>query len=143
MEKVLAKSTLISNSANAVGSYILADYLLYYPFIDEGSTDEQILDNTEILTRYKNGAGVQIMAVSVAPRNGNARFQVKYTNQDGVSGRLSGICISTANAANGTLINTGQLDTTTGNRTSPFIPLQGTDTGVRKIESVTMLDPDI
>lgn len=48
----------------------LMDYLMYYPLIDEGTTDEQFMINTTPLTRYTDGAGVQIMAVSVAGRTG-------------------------------------------------------------------------
>lgn len=44
----------------------LCDYLMYYPLIDEGTTDEQFMINSENLPRYETGAGVQVMAVSVA-----------------------------------------------------------------------------
>lgn len=139
----LAKSTLISSSANAIWPYILADYLLYYPFIDEGTTDEQFFDNTNTITRYTNWSGVQMMAVSVAGRTGNARFQVSYTNQDGVSGRITPIHISTTAPANGSILTSQTTGTTTGNRTSPFMTLQEWDTGVRKIDSITMIDVDV
>jgi len=35
-------------------TFVLCDYLLYYPFIDTGTNDEQILDNTLTLPRYTN-----------------------------------------------------------------------------------------
>lgn len=139
----LAKSTLIASSANAIWPYILADYLLYYPFIDEGTTDEQFFDNTNTITRYTDGKGVQMMAVSVAGRTGNARFRVKYTNQDGVEGRITPIHISTIATANGSILTSQTTGATTGNRTSPFLTLQQWDTGVRKIESITMIDVDV
>ena len=44
----------------------LMDYLMYYPLIDEGTTDEQFMINTATLPRYETGDGVQMMAVSVA-----------------------------------------------------------------------------
>lgn len=139
----LAKSTFIASSANAIWPYILADYLLYYPFIDEGTNDEQFFDNTNTITRYTNWAWVQMMAVSVAWRTWNARFFVTYTNQDWVSWRITPIHISTTAQANGTILTSQTTGTTTGNRTSPFLTLQEWDTGVRKIDSITMIDVDV
>ena len=142
-KEYLSKSTLISSSANAIWPFILADYLLYYPFIGEGTTEEQLLDNTNTLTRYTDGAWVQIMAVSVAGRTGWARFTVKYTNQDWVEGRVTTTHITNSAPANGSIVTTQTTGITTGNRTSPFMTLQEWDTGVRKIESITMLDADV
>lgn len=141
--KYLAKSTLIATSANAVWPFILADYLYYYPFVDEWSTDEQPVDNSNPMTRYTDWAGVQIMAVSVAWRTWGARFTVKYTNQDWVEWRITPIHITNNAAANGSIITTQTTGTTTGNRTSPFLTLQWNDTWVRKIESITMLNADV
>lgn len=118
----------------------LLDYLMYYPFIDEGTTDQQDLDNTNVLTRYTDGDGVQVMAVSQGSRTGGQSFFITYTNQDGVSGRTSQTVIETTAAANGTLVTSARA--TAGN-VSPFIPLQEGDTGVRSIESVTMLGLDV
>lgn len=142
-KEFLTKSTLIASSAKAIWPYILADYLLYYPFIDEGTNEEQIFDNTAALTRYTDGAGVQIIAVSVAGRTGGARFIVKYTNQDGIEGRVTPIHITNSAPANGSLITTQTTGSSLGNRTSPFLTLQEWDTGVRKIESITMIDVDV
>jgi len=141
--KYLAKSMIMATSANAVWPFILADYLYYYPFVDEGSTDEQLVDNSNPMTRYTDGAWVQIMSVSVAWRTGDARFQVKYTNQAWVTWRVTPIHITNSAAANGSIISSQQTGTTTWNRTSPFLTLQWNDTGVRKIESVTMLNADV
>ena len=121
---------------------ILCDYLLYYPFVDEGSTDPQPCDNTQTITRYTSGAGVQMMAVSLASRTGGASFQVTYTNSDGVAGRVSQTVTQNSAAANGTLV-TSRNASTNPTSTGPFIGLQDTDTGVRLIESVQMLSPDV
>jgi hypothetical protein len=115
---------------------ILCDYLLFYPFIDEGSTDPQPLVNNIALPRYPDGEGVQIMAVSVAGRTGGRTFQVTYTNSDGVSDRLSQVVIQNTAPANGTIVSSGAAGTRS---MGPFIGLQGNDTGVRSIESVQMI----
>jgi cyclophilin family peptidyl-prolyl cis-trans isomerase len=119
---------------------ILMDYLLYYPSIDDGITDPQVMDNTVTLPRYADGKGVQMMAITVAARTGGAQFFVTYTNQDGVTGRTSGTVTQNTSTAIGTVTTSG---TATGNGANPFIPLQLGDSGVRKIESVTMLSPDV
>ncbi len=119
----------------------LLDYLLFYPFIDEGTTDDQALDNTVTLPRWTDGEGVQVMAVSVAGRTGGQTFRFTYTNQDGTSGRTSATVQQTTAAANGNLVTT---DRAVVNCAGPFIPLQAGDTGVRSIESVQMISgPDV
>jgi len=115
---------------------ILCDYLLFYPFIDEGTTDEQTLDNTVTLPRWTDGEGVQIMAVSVAGRTGGRTFNVTYTNSDGTSGRTTQTVIQNTAAANGNIVTSQQANNAAR---GPFIPLQAGDTGVRSIEAVTMI----
>ena len=115
---------------------ILCDYLLYYPFIDEGTTDAQPMTNSVSLPRYTTGAGVQIMAVSVAGRTGGQTFQVTYQNQSGVSGRVTSVVIQNTAAANGSIVSSA---TATNLSAGPFLPLQSGDTGVRQIESVQMI----
>lgn len=127
-------------SASATGlpmPWILCDYLLYYPFVDTGTTNEQLMDNTTALSRNTGGAGNQIMVVSVASSVGlQPTFRVNYTNSDGVSGRLSNICTLST-----TTINGGIMTNTVAAAISniPFVPLQSGDKGVRSIESVTFI----
>lgn len=113
----------------------LLDYLMFYPFVDMGTSDEQALDNTQVLTRYTNGDGVRIMAVLVAPHSlvGDSFF-VTYTNQDGTAGRVTPLhTMSTAISVNGTILTTQQ---TGAGRFGPFLALQEGDRGVRSIEAV-------
>ena len=141
--KYLRSTTALTVTATALPMpMLLCDYLLYYPFIDEGTTDEQVLNNnTAALSRYTDGAGVQVMAVSVASRIGGKSFYINYTNSNGVSGRISKTVIQNSTAtANGSIVTTdGAVAKTAG----PFIPLQEGDTGVRSIQSVTMLGSDV
>jgi len=139
--KFLRKTTLISTAATALPMpMILCDYLMYYPSIDEGTTDTQILTNGVSLPRYETGEGVQVIAVSVAARTGGKSFYFNYTNSDGVSGRTSGIITQNSTSVIGSLVNT---ERTLASSTSPFLPLQSGDKGVRYIESVTMLEIDV
>jgi hypothetical protein len=114
---------------------ILCDYLAYYPFFDDSITGELQTVTPVALPRSVDGAGVQMMAISVASRTGGATFYVQYTNQDGVPGRVSATVTQSAASANGTVISSG----TSG----PFIALQYGDTGVRSIDGVFMIGNDV
>ena len=139
--KFLRRTTLLATAATALPMpMILCDYLMYYPSIDEGTTDTQILTNGVSLPRYESGEGVQVIAVSVAARTGGQSFYFTYTNSDGVSGRTSGRITQNSVSVIGTLVNT---ERTLASSTSPFLPLQNGDSGVRYIESVTMLGVDV
>lgn len=135
--KHLKRITALTATATALPMpMLLCDYLLYYPFIDEGTTDPQALDNTTTLSRYTDGEGVRIMAISVAGRTGGQTFAVTYTNQDGVAGQVTQTVIQNTAAANGNVVTSQQANNAAR---GPFIPLAAGDTGVRSIESVQMV----
>lgn len=143
-KKVLRKMLMIGTVATPLPMNMkLLDYLLYYPFIDQSlDAEEQFFDNTQTLTRYTDGKGVQMMAVVVA---GHATgltqsFTVSYTNQDGVSGRISAPVTLNNQFVNGTIITTALA---TVGCAGPFIPLQSGDSGVRSVESLTMTGSDV
>ena len=119
---------------------ILCDYLLYYPSIDDAETMPQVMDNTITLPRYTDGEGVQVIAVTLAGRTGGQSFNFSYTNQDGVAGRTSATVFQNNSTAIGQL-STGSTSSNTTN--TAFIGLQAGDSGVRSIESVTMLGADV
>lgn len=134
--KYLRKVTAMAVTAAGVPQRLyLLDYLMFYPFVDMGTADEQPMDNTQTLTRYTDGEGVRIMAVLVAPHGlvGDTFF-VTYTNQDGTAGRVTPLHTMTTGASiNGTILTT---QTTGAGRFGPFMALQAGDTGVRSIEAV-------
>lgn len=119
--------------------FILCDYLLYYPSVDDGETAEQTMDNTLTLPRYTDGEGVQMMAVTISARTGGQSFTVNYTNSDGTSGRTTTAAIQNAVAAPGSITTASTATASGGN---PFLALQGSDRGVRSVQSVQMLGPD-
>jgi len=121
-------------------SLMLCDYLLYYPTVEDGTTDPQVMTNTLTLPRYTDGVGVQMMAVTISSRTGGQQFSVTYTNSDGVAGRVTPLVTQNAAAAPGTI--TTASTATNNSPATPFIPLQGDDKGVRLVESVTMAGAD-
>lgn len=135
-EKFLRSITTMANAATALPmNAILCDYLLYYPTIDDGTTSEQVMDNTVTLPRYTDGKGVQMVAITTGARTGGQTFTVKYTNQDGVTGRISQTVTQNTSSLVGTVTTS---NTTATNGANCFIPLQHGDSGVRAVESVTM-----
>lgn len=139
--KFLKEIMLLGTASTALPMpMILCDYLMYYPTIDESVTDVQNMNNTVSLPRYTDGAGVQIIAVSTATRIGGFGFTISYTNQNGVAGRTTSLVLENSAALVGSLVNTASA---TAGMSSPFIPLQGNDSGVRSIQSVTMNGSDV
>jgi hypothetical protein len=119
---------------------ILCDYIMYYPTIDDGTTDEQVMDNTVTLPRYSDGKGVQMIVVTTGARVGGQTFTIKYTNQDGVTGRVTPLLTQNTSTILGSLTNTNQA---VANGAGPFVPLAYGDSGVRAVESVTMNGVDV
>jgi hypothetical protein len=117
----------------------LMDYQGFYPFIDESITDEQFMDNSTRVLRVTRGC--RIMPVVVAGHIGGGTFFVRYTNDNGVSGRQTPQHVLTsAQLVNGTVITSaGAL----GNSRGPFMALQAGDSGVSSVDSVVFEVADI
>lgn len=125
IDKRLHKITIHDNSVNAT-FYSLLDYVMYAPFVDFDSTDEQFF-TTMPLPRY-DGKGLKVMLVIQGTGTGKANITMNYTNENGVSGRTSTTLINSA-------LNAGTL---ASNAQNGYINLMQGDNGVRSIESVTM-----
>ncbi len=141
--KYLKKITISNQGGGTVPSNLqILDYLLYYPTIEDGVLDPQVFDNTVTLPRYTDGEGVMVIAVSIAARSGGQGFTINYTNSQGVSGRVSNPCYQHAAPGNNTILGAMATGGVLTQSAQPWISLQDGDTGVRSIESVTMLGSD-
>ena len=139
-EKFLRRMTTMANAVTALPmNTILCDYLMFYPFIDEGTTDAQTMTNVATLPRYTDGKGVQVMAIQTNAGTGGQQFFFTYTNSDGVAGRTSQTVTMNTSTVVGNVLGSNRA---TINASNPFIGLQLGDSGVRSIESVTMLGVD-
>lgn len=139
-EKFLRSMTTMANAVTALPmNTILCDYLMFYPFIDEGTTDPQTMTNVATLPRYTDGKGVQVMAIQTNAGTGGQQFFFTYTNSDGVAGRTSQIVRMNTSTVVGNVIGS---NTAIQNASNPFIGLQSGDDGVRYIEQVQMLGVD-
>lgn len=133
-------NVMTANTATAVNArqrLVLCDYLLYYPFIDTDAIgEEQLMTNTAddplvpSLPRYPHG---RVIAVAQSAASAIGTFTFKYTNQNGVAGKISQAS-STFIVAGG-----GQVVSANGSGASynPYLPLALGDTGVQSIQSVT------
>ena len=138
---VLHEITVMSAASSATATtnqnqrLLLADYLLYYPFIDTDAIGEQQdMVQAVSLPRYTDGEGVMMMAVGQSAASTVGTFTVSYTNSDGVAGRTSRATFTKAITGGGTLVSS---DSNAVAGSQPFINLQAGDSGVRSVESVT------
>lgn len=123
-------SAQFSAATSSGGSYaiIVADILSHQGGLSGTVTTAQTTNlPTAALTRYTDGVGV-MMALTIYTHVGTTATTVtaSYTNQDGTSGQVSpSVFIGGTNYR-----NAGQMI---------LLPLQVGDTGVRSVESVTVL----
>lgn len=136
-DQFLKSITVMSAAASATSTssqnqrLLLADYLLYYPFIDTDAVGEQQDMTAGVLPRYAAG---QMVAVAQSASSTVGTFTVSYTNQDGTPGRTSQTTFTKAVAGGGVLVSSS-TNSVAGSH--PFIGLQGGDSAVRSVESVT------
>lgn len=130
--KVMSAASSATSTASSGQRLILADLLLYYPFIDTDAVGEQQdMINNVTIPRY--GAG-QVVAVSQSTAGAAGTFTFSYTNQEGTSGRTSQPQLTWLAAGGGQIVAASVWSAASF---TPFCHLQAGDTGVKSIESVT------
>jgi hypothetical protein len=134
----LTELGIVTPTAACLGRYELLDYLLFYPFIDGDSLDEQAMDNTVPLPRYTGGGNVRAMLVAVAPTAGGGTLTYAYRNQAGDLKTSPVVQINTTPANIATLLTSQQGVANCG---APYLPLADGDTDVLSVESVTFIAP--
>lgn len=120
-----------------VTTFVLCDYLMFYPLLDGDSLDEQVMDNPVSLPRYTTGEGVKMALVGNVAGTTAGTFTVNYTNSDGTASRIT----ATRSCLN---VNVGIIANHYSNAagaSQPFIPLVLGDKGVQSVESFTFLTP--
>lgn len=130
--KVMSGAASATSTTNARQRLIVADLLLYYPFVDTDAVGEQQdMVNSVTIPRYDFG---QVVAVGQSAASTTGTFTFSYTNQDGTAGRTSQAHFTFAIAGGGQVVASS-----VGSATSyhPFLHLQAGDYGVKSIESVT------
>jgi hypothetical protein len=136
MSKYLGRVLILPPTATGILQFKVHDICLYYPFIDgDGGFQEMV--NSVPMPRY-GGVGTRMMAVSQGSGLSTVDVRVTYTNSDGVPGRQVTTTF-TLSAPPGTLASNVSSVVSTPNPSSPYLPLQGGDRGVRSIESVEPL----
>lgn len=138
-KKYIRKLTVqVTSAAPLPMPMILCDYLLYYPTIDDGTTDPQNFTNEEALPRYSDETKeVLPIAVTTAPHTTGPGVTVGYESEAG--GKAT--AIETMNTA--TAIGTISTSNTIGSSPHPFLSLAQGDSGVKQLLSAQMSKPDI
>jgi hypothetical protein len=130
--KLMSGSTGAGVTANGRQKIILADLLMYYPFVDTDAVgSQQDMVNSVTLPRYDYG---NVIAVGQSTSSTTGQFTFSYTNQNGVAGRTSQNHFTFAVSAGGQVVASS-----VGSSTSyhPYLSLQAGDYGVKSIEGVT------
>ena len=133
---IIFGSALSASGAAVPGVLMLVDLQGYWPSITTNSTSPQTLSGTPTL-RYPSGEGLNLYPV-VTSVTGSTQpsLSLSYTNQAGTSGRsLSHLLVMGASAPVNTLYH--YAPATNAFASGPFLPLQGNDTGVQNVASVT------
>lgn len=115
----------------APATFMLLDYLGFYPLIDGDSTDQQDMVNAVPLPRHSGG---QVMLVCTTPTAVDVSGTMSYTNDQGVSGRSATFALQFSTFV-GCILS---AHTTANAAKAPFLPLAAGDTGVRSIQSITL-----
>lgn len=114
---------------------LLVDLLGSYSRIDGNSAAALTLANTLTLPRYTTGAGVMAYSVVAPVTTGAGAHNIvsSYTNQAATAGRnFPQTVAATVSAVNSHIYHSG----TAANNIGPFLPLQGSDTGVRSMQTI-------
>jgi len=121
-----------TSTTNQNQQMYMLDYLLYYPFVDmDAAGEDQTMAQTQVLPRYTDGVGVQMMVVAQSGTVGGGRFTITYTDTTDTQRTTTSMFCGAAAAA-GSLVNavlaTGGL--------TPFVPLAAGVRGVKSVQSV-------
>ena len=156
MTKHLVRAGVWSSAATfALSTLVLCDYLIYYPLIRMGNgTDIQTFDNSAVslssIGRYTDGTGVQMFLVVTGDCGPIATSMViDYQNSAGVDHQVIGGTSAPGatagtwalNVAASSFVSTIATSTSaTAGYYAPFIPLAPGDNGVRKVNSIQLVN---
>ena len=130
--KLMSGASSATSTTNGRQQIVLADILLYYPFIDTDAVGEQQdMVNTATIPRYTSG---RVIAVGQSASSTLGQFTFSYTNQDGVAGRTSQNHFTFVVAGGGQVVASSVQSAASFH---PYLALQAGDSGVKSIESVT------
>lgn len=128
--RFLKELVLCTPTAGLVGAYELLDFLMYYPFVDLDTTDQQVLETPLPLARYVDGDGVRLMMVAQTPQLGGGSLSYEYINQDGIA-RVSPVFSCNTTADSIATVVTSQQGAVPGGQM--YAPLADGDTGIRAL----------
>lgn len=129
--KRLYQIRMANLSGSNPSSYILCDYLGFYPLIDYSDSGLQEMDNALTLSRYADGEGVMMMLVNAVPTTINASVTVNFINSEN---NARSVTFNTVTATLGQLQN--NQNSVGADGITPWIQLGSGCKGVKSITSV-------
>jgi hypothetical protein len=121
-----------TSTTNQNQQLMLMDYLLFYPFVDmDAAGEDQGMTQTEALTRYSDGIGVQMMCVAQSPTVGGGRFTISYVDSDDNAKTTESLYCGAAQGAGAIVNAAGAAEGLT-----PFVALNAGVKGVKRVTSV-------
>jgi|688.fasta_scaffold91046_5 hypothetical protein len=137
--KYLLSYNFSASGAGTPASAFLLDYLIFYPFIDCDSTEEQQMDNASALPRYEDGTGVVCFIVTQVPNNSGAAASMTIQYLDTAENGETVVVQVLGNTVIGTLMNTTEVGRNAGlSARSPFCQLNNGTLGIRSIKNVRL-----
>jgi hypothetical protein len=128
----MSAASSATNTTNQNQPLYLMDYLLYYPFVDmDAAGEDQTMSQTQTLTRYADGVGVQMMVVAQSGTVGGGRFTINYTDTEDTPRTTTSMFCGAAQPSGAlvsAVLGTGGL--------TPFVPLEAGVRGVKSVQSV-------
>ena len=125
-------TVMSAGATSSLQPLMLLDYLLYYPFVDmDAAGDDQTMTQTESLSRYTDGVGVQMMVVALSPTVGGGLFTITYIGSDDAQYTTTSMYCAAAQPSGAlvsAVLGTGGL--------LPFVPLNAGVRGVKRVLSV-------
>ncbi len=138
-KKYLTSVNMIGGTTATVpATFMLCDYLGFYPLLDCDSLDEQemIVPSGVAIQRYTDGEGVRAFLVSTAPQSALGEMVIYYTNSAGVPDRVMRVYLQPVNYGQ---LNVNGAYLALADCRMPLIPLAPGDTGIRSIQKIQMV----
>lgn len=131
---LLQNSSTLRASTSGGNVHLLIDVLAQYTITSVTTTGEQSFSGSSAWPRYADGVGVRALLVCTQPMGlGSPTVQLRYTNENGVSNRLTPpFPLPTVVASS--LI--GKVPYTSNTGVGPFFPLQEGDKGIKSVETI-------
>jgi hypothetical protein len=119
------------------GNAMLLDYVGFYPLVDMDSTDVQVFDNTNFVSRYSSG--MRVMVVTTIPQTNPTATEIRLSYIGSNDKEVVSRFWVNASASAGLINCFSSATAATSGYASPFTPLGYGTNDVQQLKSVEVL----